>query len=130
MVDLTTLTPAEKDNMLHALGISHARLPGTSLGWRNYFYSPDDPELEAMADRGLMVRMSPAGYYAVPEEWRAPLIQEWRASLGKPFTCGINGDNHGSTFYAATRSKARYLAFLSFGDCLDNLKITDIWVRA
>jgi hypothetical protein len=127
-----TLNDHSKDVLLHTLGSSH---PSSPLGWRNYYCGlPNDPDCEPLVALGLMCRGCVDGskyqfYHATEKgillarELAQPSAQRlWIVRV--PSIC----PDTSSVVRAATRSKARYQAFLNIRGLWPHVRLIDIKV--
>ena len=125
------LTPEQLHTLNHSLGMDRCYEP-----YRNIFMaSPEgDPTCDSLVALGLMEKgqkrpgLTDLQPYFVTDEGEKVALAH-RAKLSW-FECTTGDDwKYASYYRAATRSKARYLHFLSIGDCCPDIRFQDIKVR-
>jgi hypothetical protein len=122
------LTEQERDMMAHAIGHHSAKGCSVHGGRNRYVTAADDPVWCSLVERGLARRSrssllgeTDACFHVTDTGIAAVEADPRSARKGKPYTVRFKGYDHGTTVYAETPGKAKYMAVL---DVLDAFNMT------
>lgn len=125
---MADLTPDELRILRHSLGIHKFG----DEPYREYFCADvdGDPVCESLVAKGLMVhgRKDERSQYYITTD-AAPAAAAFPRGKLKGYAYAVGDSEFFGGLYAETASKARYLVFLKLGDCLPDLRITDVKIR-